>query len=145
MGSLKLTWLVLCVAFASACSFVTVKRPPREAPKHGRLDCTTARDAPQTDMVLAAIPVGIALTCGSLALKYGGGGDQPGKGPGVTEKADNVFPRVMGVLCVLPAMLVALVPLTSMGYGYVYTGRCRRLQRDRLVPPQVAPQSRPGR
>ena len=142
MRPFKLTWLVPVVAFASACSFAIVKRPPQETPKHGRLDCTTARDAPQTDMVLAAVPVGIALACGSLALKYREGvqPNPPGK-----YHTENPAPAIFAVTCVLPAMLVALVPLTSMVYGYVYTGRCRQLQRDRLVPPLIAPQSQPSR
>jgi hypothetical protein len=143
MGSFKLTWVVPCVALASACSFATVKRPLRESPKHGRIDCTTARDAPQTDMILAAIPVGIALTCGTVAAISRWGGSQPN--PAGEWHSDNPFPQVMAMTCVLPAMLVALVPLASMVYGYVHTGRCQRLHRDRLMPPLVVPQSQATR
>jgi hypothetical protein len=117
-------------ATASGCSFIAVRRPPAAPPDEpdAPLGCTESPAAPVADTVGAIATPLTGFVVWAVCVT---GASVSGEG--------NCDPVAWA------AVLGTAAYAASAGYGYWYTGECRRLAAERRArPPAPAPASRTG-
>jgi hypothetical protein len=117
---------VACLLATSACSWITVAKPPAGPVDRGeKLTCTSSVAAPVTDTVV-----------GSAALLFGA----TGVGAGAAGLGCDVStcwiqePVAVAYLTLGVALVgVAVMEAFSAAYGYGQTARCRELEQAQLA------------
>jgi hypothetical protein len=123
----RATAALACVLASTACSWVTVARPPQgPVEKDEILTCTTSMAAPVTDTVLSVIGIGgggTALVSGIL-------------GASQCDAATCFILAPGGIVLAAAGALVlgaGVMEAFSAAYGYRETSRCRDLGQAQLA------------